>query len=468
MNTKYNYTFILMIAFIFLSACNKKLDIAPEGVLTEQSTLQQKSTAEGLLAGAYQQLFLGFNSDAYTLGDLTTGISQASANNWYTGIIDPNDATVASIWNNTYAAINLANVIITKLKLNAQFDMASQNQFVAEAKFIRAFAYLKLVTLFGDGALEGKNDNMGVPLRLEAFNGYDGSQNIPRATSGEVYAQIINDLDSAIAVLPANYTTQPEAYSRATRAAAEALAARAELYMHNYTKCNKYCDQVLTDVNHTLAASPVDVFPNNSSGNRPFTFNKEILFAFPVSYNNDPTQYAYHNIYYVYGYVYPDSTFLRSYLANDLRLTMIDTVNNFGSDLAIPVKFSDPNFHDNLVMLRLAEIVLTKAEALTFMNGVNQTSIDLLNEIHQRAFSIGEKPVPYTVADFSQPNDLIHQILQEKKWEFAFEGLDRFDEIAAGMPPNSTLPESKYALPIPQHDIDITSGIIKQNPGYLQ
>jgi len=463
---KYNPLLLACIALVFLNACTKKLDIAPEGVLTEQTALQEKSTAQDLVAGAYQQMFLGLNGDTYTIGDLTTGIAQEFNNSYYTGAIDPNDGTVASIWNNSYAAINLANVIITKLKKYAQFDTVSQNQFVAEARFIRAFSYFTLLELYGDGALEDKKDNMCVPLRLQSFDGYDGSQNIPRSTNDQVYAQIIDDLNNAIATLPVSYPNQPDEYSRATQSAAAALAARVMLYRHDYTQCTIYCDQALADANHVLAASPVDVFPDNSSGNTPYAFNKEVIFGFPVSYNNDPTQYAQHNIYYEYGDVYPDSTFLRSYNQSDLRLTMVDTIDNYGTPLALPVKFSDPNLRDNLVMIRLAEVVLTKAEALAFLNGVNQTSVDLLNQIHQRAFAVGNKPVLYTTSDFAQPQDLIDQILQEKKWEFAYEGRDRFEEIAAGKAPNPVLPENKYELPIPQYDIDITSGLIKQNPGY--
>lgn len=469
MNTK-NSLSLLFILMLALGACNKHLDIAPEGVMTEQSALEEQRTAEDMLAGAYQQMFLAMSGDAYTIGDLTTGIATATTNEWYTGMVEPNDGVVAGFWDDAYAAINLANVIINQLPRYARFDPAVQKQFVAESRFVRAFSYLQLIKLFGDGALENKPEGLSVPLRLEGFEGYDGSQIIPRSTNKEIFSLIRSDLDSAIARLPEKYDVLVNTYCRATKASAAALAARVALYMRDYEACITYCDIALSDPGHVLAASPKDVFQDNTNGNSvDYPFDKEVLFAFPVSYNKDPTQYAKHNIYYVQGYIKPDSAFVASYAPEDLRKTvMIDTVATYNGDIAVTVKFSDPNRLDNLVMLRLAEVLLNKAEAMVFKDGVSQGAVDLLNKVHQRAFAPENKPPVYVPGDFANREALIHQILQEKKWELAFEGLDRYDEIAAGVKPNDQLPENKYALPIPQYDVEITGGIIKQNPGYIK
>lgn len=471
MKTTYHFQLISLLLVLFtVCACNKNLDIEPEGVMTEQSALGEKSTAENMLAGAYQQMFLAMNGTAYTIGDLTTGIATATTNGWYSGMVEPNDGVIANIWNNAYAAINLANVLINKLPIYAKFDQQTQHEYVAEARFIRAFGYLQLIKLFGEGALQNKPDQMGVLLRQQSFDGYDGSQITARATNKQVYDLIQSDLDTAIEVLPASYKDQVNTYCRATSTAAAALAARVSIYRHDYVSCIKYADMVLSDPDRVLAGSPVDVFKNNFGGNgTQYPFNKEIIFAFPVSYNKDPTQYVQHNITYINGYISPDSTFVASYYSNDLRKTeMIDTVTNYNGDIAVTVKFSDPDYKDNVVMLRLSEVILNKAEALAFKDGKSQMAVDLLNKIHQRAFAPGQQPVKYLLSDFINTDALITQILQEKKWELAFEGLDRYDEIAAGKKPNPTLSADKYALPIPQYDIEITNGVIKQNPGYIK
>ena len=126
-------------------------------------------------------------------GDLTTGIATSSSPRYISGAIDSRDQGIASfLGDNYYATINLANVCITKLASKCDsYSVGLQQQFIGEAKFIRAFCYLNLLKLFGDGALQGKMNNMGVPLQLQSYNGYDGSQNIPRSTNSQVYAQIL-------------------------------------------------------------------------------------------------------------------------------------------------------------------------------------------------------------------------------------------------------------------------------------
>ena len=105
----------LLLAVFALNACNKKLDLKPEGTLTEAETLQDSSNASWLLGNAYQSLASASNGDFYTLGDVTTGISTSFSNVFVTGAIDPRDDNTLTFWSRQYATINLANVIITKL-----------------------------------------------------------------------------------------------------------------------------------------------------------------------------------------------------------------------------------------------------------------------------------------------------------------------------------------------------------------
>lgn len=467
MRTRHHIIIILVLAVYSLTACNKQLNLAPEGTLTEQAALSDSSNTAALIAGAYQSMWTASSGDAYILGDATTGIAQTYGAVYIAGAIDSRNSTIAGFWNSNYATINLANVIITKLAANATFNPVVVKQYIAEAKFIRAFSYLNLEKLFGDGALQGKMNNMGVPLRLQSYNGYDGSQNIPRSTNGQVYAQIQQDLSDAIAGLPAGYTKDLMQRSHATKGSAAALAARAALYTGNYSLCNTYCDSVLKDNHYALLSSILSAFPNNVAGGGSYPFNQEIIFAFPDSYNQDPTQYANNNTYYISGYTSASDSFRNTYPAGDIRNgAMFDTIPVYGTPMAITRKFTDPNDKDNMVMIRYPEILLNKAEALVGLNGLNQVSIDLLNQIHQRSFAPGQAPPPFTMANFLGVQALIDQILQEREWEFAFEGQDRYDRIRLGKQPNAALPANRYCFPIPQPEIDITGGLIKQNPGY--
>jgi starch-binding outer membrane protein, SusD/RagB family len=467
MRTIYHIMIGVVLAACSLTACNKQLNLAPEGTLTEQAALTDSANTAALISGAYLSLWTASNGDAYILGDITTGIALSYGVRYISGAIDSRDAGIASFWDNNYATINLANVVITKLAQNASFSTATVQQYIAEAKFIRAFSYMNLLKLFGDGALQGKMNNMGVPLQLQSYNGYNGSQNIPRSTNGQIYAQIQQDLSDAVAALPSSYADDLTQRSHACKGSAAALASIAALYAGNYNLCSAYCDSVLKDSHYSLLASIVSVFPLDVSGAGPYPFNPEIVFAFPASYNKDPTQYADNNTYYYLGYTNVNDSFQLTYQAGDIRNgAMLDTVPVYGNPQVMPRKFTDPSDKDNLVMIRYPEIMLNKAEALVALNGLNQTSIDLLNQIHQRSFTPGQAPPPYTMANFSGAQALINQILQEREWEFAFEGKDRYDRIRLGKQPNAMLPANRYCFPIPQAEIDITGGLIKQNPGY--
>lgn len=449
---------------MLFTACDKQIDLAPESIITEKDALSYQKGSERLLANAYIGLMKASKGDAYLIGDVTTKLTTGFSKDYENGSIDSRNGTTGAMWSDNYATINLVNVIIDKLPVYATYDKAIQKQFVAEAKFIRAAAYLNLIKLFGEGALEGKMENLGVPLRLTAFDGYDGSQNIPRSTNGQVYSQIIKDLNEAIPDLNAAFTTNVDLHARATKASARALASRVSLYKRDYTATINYSNEVLADANFSLESSVKAVFPIYNLGVKDVPFSKEVLFGFPFSWNKDVSQYKEHNIAYYYGYMKPDTTvFLKTYNADDMRRTefLVDPTNKNRN-----LKFSSPGSVDNLMMIRLSEVLLNKAEAEANQNGVTATAVDLLNQVYQRAFPDNKKPLSYTTSDFSSKQALIDRILQERRWELAFEGHDRFDFIRTGRQPNATLPANKYALPIPQREIDITNGLIKQNSGY--
>jgi len=453
----------MIAGMMLLSACGKQIDLAPESIITEKDALTHQKGAEKLLAGVYLSFFDASKGDAYAIPDLTTGVLSSFSPDYATGNLDSRNAAALNIWSNNFKAIGLANVIINKLPEHATFDVALQKQYVAEAKFIRAFSFFNLLKYFGDGALQNKMEGLCVPLRLDAFDGYDGSQNIPRSINSAVYVQIIKDLDDAIIDLKSEFEANVDQHGRATKSAARALASRVSLYKKDYAKVIAYTNEVLTDQGYGLETSITSVFPVNTITSVNVPFSKEIVFGFPVTWNQDVSQYKFHDLYYAYGILTPGATFLASYNAADVRRTgfYVNPQSPFSN-----LKFSHPNIVDNLMMIRISEVMLNKAEAEAFQNGVTTTAVGLLNTVYRRAFAVGQKPALYTIADFISKEKLIERILQERLWELAFEGHSRFDFIRSGLKPSPQLPENKYAFPIPQREIDITNNLIKQNPGY--
>src|SRR5690606_16955134 len=122
---------------------------------------------------------------------------------------------ILNFWTGQYQSINLANQVLDNVP-PIGMDENLKERYLAEAKFIRALAYFRLVRAFG-----------GVPLRLHVPA--DASQyNLPRATREETYAAIEQDLTEAAAVLPPTYSGID--VGRATKGAALALHAKVSMY----------------------------------------------------------------------------------------------------------------------------------------------------------------------------------------------------------------------------------------------
>lgn len=462
-----------------ISACDRQLDLSPEDTLVDREVFRNELATEQALADAYMRLFRAATGNiAYTIGDFTTGnVSHSIFYDTYEdGGVDPADADIQAVWQNYYVAINVANNIIDKIPRFAGYAAERQAQFIAEARFIRAIAYLDLLKLYGDGALRGNMDGPGVPLQLTAFEGYDTGAIIPRSTNGEVFAQILADLTDQINDLPEQYASDLNTRARATRGNAMAYRARTLLYMHRYGDAAAAAATVLEAVpaRYQLAADVWSVFPPNSDGTAK-TLSSEYLFAFPISHITSSSTSINNNL--ANGYFFKRSwwipqLFVDFHQVDDRRRTRLmfkgDSVYNpdmFG--VLTTFKFNNSNGRDNVSMLRLPEVILTRAEALVReYDAVVADAVTLLNQVRSRAIP---GAIPYTAADFENAEALRAAILAERRKELAFEGHHRYDRIRNGQPPRDHgLPEAKWVLPIPQREINVSKGVIQQNEGYRQ
>lgn len=469
-----SYITILGLMLVLASACSKQLELPPENILTESQVLSSPNSADALLASAYFKSYNAIKNYYYMSADVATGIALTIPTSGFislwNGTLTSGSGLVQTLWNNHYNAINEANVIIN-LVPSSNFDAAVKTKMVAEAKFVRALNYFILLRDFGSGALTGNLTGPGLPLQLVNYANYDASKNLPRSTCAQVYAQILKDLDEAAADLTDQATATPQAFrGRAQKTTCYALASRVTLYMRDYAKSVTYAAQAMTNTTqYVLAASPALVFPVTSATSN-LALSTEFIFAFPVSFNSDATD---NNLtgYFAKTAIWPAPAFLATYAANDIRnsASMMTVGSTTGpANLFCPSKFANPTGRDHLPIIRLSEIYLNKAEALVrSTNSINAEAITLLNTIRQRSFPAGQKPAVFTAASFATPNDLISAILKERKWELAFEGHDMFDNIRTGVAPNAALTDAtKWVYPIPKREIDLTNGLITQNPGY--
>ena len=131
---------------------------------------------------------------------------------------DPTNPVMNSVWDGWYTAIFRANVV-TDNAPNITDNVADAKESVGEAKFLRAWAYFDLVTMWG-----------GVPLITTVVKSPNDFK--PRASVDAVYAQIVQDLTDAAAILPGKSSTDK---GRATAAAANAMLGRVLMQKGDFT-----------------------------------------------------------------------------------------------------------------------------------------------------------------------------------------------------------------------------------------
>lgn len=457
------------------SACNKQLELAPENTLVDKEVFKNQGGAEQALAEGYYDLLKAIMSnESYAFGDFTTPALLHSVyyDTYDLGQASPTDANVVGIWTNYFKTINAVNNIIAKVPLYGTYAKSMQDQFVAEGKFVRAFAYLDLLKFYGDGALSGQTDGLGLPLQLSPFAGYKTGQYVPRSTNGEVYAQIVKDLTESIPALPDRQANELSTRSRATKGGANALLARTYLYMRRYEDAAAAAKAVIdkNDV-YSLTNDLRQLFPPDPGAGTAQALSPEYAFALPVSQavsSSTTLSYGPGYSYYYKNNYWINPNYTNSFEPGDSRVSLLmykgDTVYNYRPGFLTTYKFNNPNGRDNISLIRLAEIMLTRAEALARTGGINDASISLLNAVRGRSIP---DAIPYVAGDFADGGSLVDSILQQRDFELAFEGHHRYDLIRTGRPIHDPdLPAGRKVLPVPQSEIDISNGVIKQNTGY--
>ncbi|WP_073059403.1 RagB/SusD family nutrient uptake outer membrane protein [Fodinibius roseus] len=192
--------------------------------------------------------------------------------NRYSNELDAFDDISDWIWQNMYEGINITNTVIARA--GAGVEGVSQEEATrrsAEARFLRGHYYFILVQLFGPVHLTTE-ETEGVELEAS------------RAPVGQVYDQIISDLEFAIANLP----VEAEQYGRATKPASEHLLARVYLTRatsdaagsDDYQQAANLAETVINDYSFELLEDFADV---HAVGNER---NAEVIWA--VQFSDNP------------------------------------------------------------------------------------------------------------------------------------------------------------------------------------
>ncbi len=499
---KLNIKFFIISSLLLCTGC--ELDYAPENQLVDEKVYKTERTAQAALMGCYVRLnvFLSggpqdqnnYSNTGYTLmyADMGTDNLNARSNiDTYVAMenasynTNEHDGLLSSIWNWGYNAIDFTNNLIIGIDKYAQFSENKRNQYIAEAKFIRAYVYFQLLCMFGDQALLGNDSGDGVVMRLNPYNGYNPDEAQGRETNATCWTQIINDFQEAIADLPDEIPAAGDRI-RANKTVAKALLSRVYLYKGSYAgnhdDLKAACDlsaEVLSDPGYTFNTAPSEfssaLFPSNEytqSGSYPDPSGRseEVLFFEPSRISTA----AYPNGLYFYRKTtcYVPQEMLQVFDENDVRRTELiwtGSKSDHPSDMTTK-KYSADNYCD-VLYIRLSEIKLTFAETLARTSGsVSEEAVKQLNDVYLRAFDYNHRPQAYTTGDFVDAEALIARILLERRRELAYEGHYRWDIVRTGNAINDSkmgaVDKSRWNMPVPDYEIRISYGAITQNSGY--
>ncbi len=204
------YILLLLTTGLLLNSCQKYLSPEPDNRLTEEEMLANPAYWEGLLLEAYGRLPGNYNfnedvaSDDAVTNDKNSGARRLATGEWSSSFYPFNK------WNSSYGAIFYINSFLEKFRQvqwsweSSQVDRLHRQRLDGEAHGLRAWFELTLLQHHGGKASDGSM--LGVPIVTKMIDMKDFQ--IPRASLQEYVDQIMSDLDTAIANLPAYYEDQ--------------------------------------------------------------------------------------------------------------------------------------------------------------------------------------------------------------------------------------------------------------------
>lgn len=443
-----NIFFILFTALIMSSCAEEFIDTEPTTAKDASQIITDIASAESAVNGLYdrfQQAYISGGYNAFMPGlfadELRHSGSFPSFAEYGANDISLNNVNNTSFWTDHYETINAANIIIDKLG-EIEIDAQSAARFDAQAKAVRAYLYYNLVKLYG-----------GVPLSIQGNTSASqiDTNPLPRSSESEVYSQIMQDLEDALAGIP----TSGSRYFF-NENSVRVLKAKVEMEMEMYAQAEETLEPVIGQ--YTLASSYSGLFTGDANG-------QETILAIEFS-DFDGSSYAFFYLSAGGRYeVAPRGPLLAAFEEGDLRTSQI---LNFGTEDAKQIfKFKDPGSgSDDAYIYRYADALLMYAELLARRD--DPTASTYLNMVRERA---GLEPIQIN------STNVVEVIAQERFVEFYGENTDRLftltrlglaDEVLSAKPNSTYIPERNNLWPIPQQEIERNSAIstADQNPGY--
>lgn len=453
--------YFLAILSLLFTSCDKMLDIESTRVVSEEYMWEKMEDSRTALMGVYAltKSALVDRNAFWLYGEVRSGeyaipmrrdLKAIAAND-----LNANDETLEALrnWRRWFAVVNAANVFMERApEVRQKDDRYTEGNLrvdVAQARFLRAFAYFYMTRIWGD-----------VPLITTSSEGIFTKK--PREEKGKLMAWVEQELLAVIPNLPLRYSNnQPEqlgnyyneATSRwdgalATKIAAYAVLAHLSAWQENYPSVASYTAYIMdnysrANINYVATnslTSPSGFFYDKHSSQM-FAFPsiwahveaaftgqfEELTLANPVVNKNAPDMYfTKETIISVFNEA-KDERFSIDTLGNPVTENYFTNFNGrypiFSKIKCIQGGSTDPNFQifsSALVVSRLEDIALLRAEALAVL-GERNGAVELLNQIRENRGLLAYSE--------EANGDLVDAIFRERRRELMGEGHRWYDLV---------------------------------------
>ncbi len=424
-----------------LSACKNFLEIPPQdpaSILVEDA-FKTKNDFQKLLTSCYDaarsNTYYGgrlvyasdFMADDID-GSLFTG-DWASVYGHRTSTFIP---ITSEIWQDPYLVVYRCNSLEELMNTLTIPDLtaADKERMLGEARFLRALTHFEIVRLYGQPVGGGKDNDIqsGIPIRL-----VPDQSKIVRSTTQEVYAQVLSDLDAAIAKLPETNGIYADKW------AAKGMKAKVLFQMNRNDEALALLEEIINSSGKTLNTDLTKRYAvAGDAGNTEVVFGllsaKASLSEMIDSYAKRPSA----------GISLTEALLNETKVEpNDIRDSLWLEVKNAGTPIQRIQSNKFKYFSGRecvLPILHLTELTLMRAE-INALKGSGDAALGDLNKIRTRA-----NLLPYTS---TVQNALVTEIRHQRRIEMFGEGnrLHDLKRIGAFYQPDLLIRTSPWDCP---------------------
>ena len=478
------------LASVALTGCEDFLTEDPQSNYSSNTFYKQESDFEFAIAGVYaqQQGLYGYSGGACRLpitraDEVKVGAGYTDNNDKF--IDDGSGSYIPAYWNGLYSMIYRSNAILGTIDAIEFKNATNKNSIKGEALALRAWAYYNLAINFG-----------GVPLIDKTLSTQETKQ-IARSTQAETLSFAAADYKAAIDLLPEAWTGK--GLGRVTKYAAIGGLARLYMFEGNFSSAAPLLQNIINSGKYAMAENYVDCFDDAFDNTEERVWEVQFMSGglgegntFPASFFPEGYNKAEYNIPGSSAFMDVSSDFVNAYEEGDLRkdVTLIADitvgkavregwyVHKWLHNTAVPVNHDD--YAINWPILRYTDVIMMYAECLNEAGyAADGEAFKLINSVRERAGL-----APLTAATTPDQAAFRKAIMQERRVEFAFEGLRwwdlvRWDTALEVMDKFLSLPENEngkykmgsndrkiYAIPNTEIDRYGDTSVMWQNPGY--